>query len=255
MIPSFAQRELEPIIYGVSAPFWLRLRRFDYWLPIRRSEQVVFAEAFAQALTVGLSVVDAAMISALVNPSFRFRQALHGTVRFCRQGYPLAISLEKTWAKVLPGLLNALRVGEESGCLAGELSAFARRNDPKPELRLARAVGRSRDVMEFAACLARLLEDQRLHPSLVKDAGRIAAGTNRNLERVIDRVAEAIRNGDPFSWALNREAKTFDPLFRRFVEEAKGRDELRFNLSLLGRGLGATLPFPIARGTPLPASG
>ena len=204
------------------------------FLPIRRVDQLVFAEACSQALMADLAVVEAVDLAGAVNPSHRFRRALTEMTRHCRGGYPLDAGLLRTRASVSAGLLAALRVGEEQGCLAVELRAFARRLDPRADARLARSLGRSAGVRRFASCLARLLGDRRLSPALIESAGRVASGAQPSLGPILARIADAVENGSSFWDALEREPRTFDPLFRRFVREATGRDQLRAILSRLG---------------------
>src|SRR4051794_8427012 len=92
-----------------------------------------------------------------------------------RSGYPLAAALTKTEASVRPGLLAALRVGEEHDGLVAELSAFARRTRRFTASKFLRAIGRSPEAREFAAALARLLRDHRLTVREVRAAGQVAA--------------------------------------------------------------------------------
>jgi type II secretory pathway component PulF len=205
-----------------------------YWLPVRRTDQMLFAEAFSHVLAAGLEVSGGILAAAGAVRSHRFRAALREMATHCRSGYTLAASLNRTGAAVGGELLAALEVGEERGGLADELAAFALRFDPRPGPRLAAALGRSQEVTRFAAVLARLLAEHKLTVRLVEDAARLAAGSASGFARVVGRVTEAMRGGIPFAEALGAEAGTFDPLFCALVGCPDNRDRLRAVLARLG---------------------
>ncbi|OWK45009.1 type II secretion system F family protein [Fimbriiglobus ruber] len=217
-----------------SLPKWLR------W-PVRRSNQVLFAEALSQLLSAGVELTRALQAAGEANPSSRFRAALLRMNYLCQTGKSLADSLSQTNVRVAGGLLTALEVGEERGCLAEQLAAFARWHDPQAGARLAAEVGRSPGAARFAAALATLLSDRRLTVSLVEDAGRLAGGGNR-FNQTIGRLATSVRNGVTFTDALAREKATFDPLFCLMVKTPEHRSELRAVLARLGEDV--PLPAP-----------
>lgn len=207
---------------------WLR------WLPIRHVHQVVFAESLSQALLAGLPTDKAIRLAADVNPGRRFRGALREMSHYLRTGYDLEECLLKTGVRVRKELLAALRVGEERGCLAEQLSAYARRYAPHPEDLLASALGRRAEVTRFARALAILMKERGLTVGLVEEAGELAAGAGSSFVTVARRVAQTMTNGCPFSEALQMESKTFDLLFCRLVAAADHRDKLIAVLSRLG---------------------
>lgn len=210
---------------------------FTWWLswwPVRRADQVLFAEALSQALAAGVDPSGAVAAAAGAVRTQRFRAALNEMAANCRRGYTLAESLSRTGAAVRGELLAALTVGEERGDLAGSLAEFARQCDPRASQRLAAAVGRRPEVTRFAAALARLLRDRPLTVRLIEDAARLAAGDGSAFATAVGRVAEAMRGGTPFPDALADEPGTFDPLFRTLVDAPDGRDGLRAVLARVG---------------------
>ena len=204
------------------------------WWPVRRADQMLFAEALSQVLAAGLEVSQAIVAAAGAVRSPRFRRALREMVVNCRSGYTLAQSLARTGVAVRGELLAALAVGEERGDLPGSLAAFACQCHPRPGPQLALAVGRPPEVTRFAAALARLLRDRRLTVLLIEDAARLAAGDRSAFARLVGRVAENMRGGMPFPEALATEPKAFDPLFCTLVAAPDDRDRLRAVLARLG---------------------
>jgi type II secretory pathway component PulF len=201
-----------------------------YWLPIRQFDQMLFAEAFSQGLAAGLAVSNAVAVAAYAVRSRRFRAALREMAGNCRIGYSLETSLTRTRVAVGGGLLAALRVGQDQGCLIEQLSAFARRCDPHSAHRLGVAVGRRDDVRHFAAALAGLLVDRRLTIELIQDAAEAAAGKKSRLAAAAERVCEEMSGGAGFDEALRREPRTFDPLFGALLSAADRHDRLRMVL-------------------------
>jgi type II secretory pathway component PulF len=213
-----------------SRSFWAWL----YWWPVRRSDQMLFAETLSQALAAGVHTSGAVWAAAAVVRSRRFRTALREAAADCRRGYTLAAGLSRTGVAVGGELLATLAVGEERGDLPESLAAFARRCDPRAGSRLAAAVGRRAEVTRFAAALARLLRDRPLTVGLIEDAARLAAGDGSAFAAAVGRVAEEMRGGVPFPEALAGEAGLFDPLFCALVAAPDGRDRLLVVLARLG---------------------
>ena len=203
------------------------------WWPISAADQLLFAEAFSQALAAGIDVSEAAVLAATVNPSPRFREALLEMTRSCRSGHCLEESLVKTGVRVKEGLLAALQVGEDQGSLGAELAAFARQLDPRAEARLLRTIGRSAEAIRFAGALARLLGDHRMTLEIVADAGRIAAGGNRSFRVAVEQMVEEMRNGESFPGVLERQPRWFDRLYCRSIRAATGREGMRSALKRL----------------------
>ena len=219
-----------PLYLGPPSPVW----RWFRWLPVRRADQLVFATVVPQALEAGVEISTALALAARVTPGPRFRAALVTMRQDVRAGHPLAASLARTGAKVDARLLAALEVGEEHGCVAGELTAFARQLHPRPTAWLNRRLGRPEESVRFAAALARLLTDRRLTPALIEDAGRVAAGGRRAFLAVIAQVAAAVSDGETFPSALRPHRRWFDPLFCYLLDAADTRDGLRATLARLG---------------------
>lgn len=207
---------------------------WSYWWPVRKTDQMVFAEALSQALAAGLEISRAVATAAEACPRRRFRAALHEMAANCRVGYTLLESLARTGVVVSDELLAALAVGEERGDLSGSLAAFARRGGARPGARLAAAVRRRPEATRFAAALARLLQNRRLTVGLVKDAARLAAGDESAFAKAIGQVAEEMRNGTPFPQALAQQTSAFDPFFCALIGCPDGRDRLRTVLARLG---------------------
>lgn len=205
-----------------------------YRLPVRRTDQMVLAEALAQALGAGLEVSAALAVAGHTHPNPRLRAAVLEAATNCRGGYPLAQALARTGLAVSGELLAALDAGGARGAPAEHLSAFAARCHPRPAARLAVALGRPPEAGRFAAALARLLAEHPLTVGLIGDAGRLAAGDGSKFAAAAERVAEAVRDGTPFPDALAGEPAWFDPLFRALVRAADTRDRTRAVLERLG---------------------
>ena len=225
------------------------------WWPIRRSAQMVFAEALGQGLAGGFGVDRALTLAAAVNPSFRFRRAIGRMQRLVEGGYPLASSLSMAGAWVVPGLLAALRVGEEQGGLGRELIAFARKILPDAPRRFRRAVGRSARAMAFAEALARRLAEHHLDVDAVRAAGLVAAAGSRRFARVVREVVEDVGNGTSLGEALNYHPGHFDVFYCVAVGSAATRAELRACLECLGGDEGGprVLPSGLLRDDRAPA--
>jgi len=225
------------------------------WWPIRRVDQMVFAETLGQGLAGGFGVDRALTLAAAVNPSFRFRRAIGRMQRSVEEGYPLASSLSMAGASVGPGLLAALRVGEEEGGLARELIAFARRAVPDAPRRFRRAVGRSTRAMAFAEALARRLAEHHLDVDAVRAAGLVAAAGSRRFARVVREVVEDVGNGTSLGEALNYHPGHFDVFYCVAVGSAATRAELRACLECLGGDEGGprVLPSGLLRDDRAPA--
>ena len=210
------------------------------WWPICRFAQSVFAEAFRQALAEGFAVGLALGLAVEVNPCPRFRRALRVMGSQLSAGDPLAGSLRTTGAWVDRGLLAALEVGEEYGCLGEELAAFARRDRGFSVDRYRRAIGRRPEATRFAAALARLLRDHGLTARVVHAAGLVSAVPRRRFAKVADAIAGEMTDGTPFLDLLGRHSTYFDPLFRGFLAAAESREEMRACLERLGRAEATT---------------
>jgi type II secretory pathway component PulF len=202
--------------------------------PIRLSDQAVFAEAFRHGLERGLPADRAVALAAEVNRCRRLRRALARMATGVRSGYSLETALSRTGAGVSPGLLAALRVGEELGCLGEELSAFAARHRSASPARFLRAIGRSPEATRFAAALARLLREHRLTVRVVRAAGLIAGAGGGSFSRAVDDIARRMENGGPFVDALRRHPAHFDALYCGLLDAAESRDEMRACLERLG---------------------
>jgi type II secretory pathway component PulF len=205
----------------------------ELW-PIPRIAQAIFAEAFRQAIEERLTIDHAIRLAAEVNPSRRFRVSLRQMAIQVRSGYPLDQALEKTRARVSAGLPAALRVGEEHGCLANELGAFARKTSGFTRKRYFRAIGRGDEAIDFAAALGRLLQDQRLTVRAVRAAGDVSASDRPQFLKVIHDVAQKMEDGSPFVTALGKYPRYFDELYRGFLEAAGSREEMKTCLERLG---------------------
>jgi type II secretory pathway component PulF len=205
------------------------------WWPVSRASQVLFAEAMGQAVAAGLDIGEAIDLAAKVNPSLPLRRALREMQANACSGYSLATSLELTGVWVGAGLFAALEIGEEQGCLAEELFAFARRLHPDPPAALQRATGRRPEATRFAAALARLLGERSLTLDVVEAAGRVAAAGNRAFLGAVGQVMKDMENGGTLAEALRRHPGYFDPLYCRLVEAAQTREQVRLNLERLGR--------------------
>ena len=129
--------------------------------------------------------------------------------------------------------LEAIRVGEERGRLGPELQAVARRLSPRAGQQLARWTGRSKQAIQFADALARLVQDHRLTTSTVHDAGMMAAAGNKRFLAVIAAVIDGMENGDSLSQNLHRFPKDFDAMFIQFVAVPSSRAGLCLNLNML----------------------
>ena len=201
------------------------------WLPIREVHQVLFAEAFSQAIDSGMEMSSAILAASQTSRSRRFRHALHVMGVNCRQGYTLSISLSKSGVRTARQFRAALEVGETRGHLAEELSAFARYRDQQAPSRLAASLGRSTNVTQFAAALARLLVNERLTVTVIADASRLAAGKDSGFDRVIGCVIEDMRNGESLAEALRRHPRVFDIFLCKLIAAPQGRDVLRKTLA------------------------
>jgi len=202
-------------------PLW------SFW-PICRFDQSVFAETFRQALTEGLGVVDAAEIAAEVNQCWTFRRALKGFCSDLRAGYPLGASMRRSRGWVDRGLLAALEIGEEYGCLTDELLAFVRQDRWFTPTRYRKAIGRRTETANFAAALARLLREHSLTGSLVFAAGRLSGSRGDRFLRTLKYVVEDMEDrGRTFPDALRRHPRYFDVVFCQFLESKQSREEIR----------------------------
>lgn len=203
--------------------------------PVSRRAQAIFAEAFRQGLASGLAVDEAVRIASGVTPSHRFRQALWQMVAYLRSGYSLEASLAKTHVGVQPALLVALRTGEEHNCLDVALSAFARRTGRLTAKTFSRKIGRSLEVIQFAAALAVLLRDHPMTVREVRAAGKVAAGGMGKFGRIFEEVACRMEDGESLIDALGHYPRQFDRLYREILESTRSREELRKRLEQLGR--------------------
>ena len=203
------------------------------WLPVPRNAQLLFAETLSQMVDADVEPSWALAVAARINPSLRFRGALRELLEHFRLGNSLAASLEMTRAWVDSRLVAALRVGQERGCLAAELSAYAHRGNPQIAARLARSLRRPPAAGRFAAVLSRLLTDHKLTVKLVGDAAAMVEGSYRFRRDVAD-VQEDMQAGNMFSKALAKRRRTFDLLFCTCVEASQERAHLRKVLARLG---------------------
>jgi type II secretory pathway component PulF len=202
--------------------------------PIGRSSQALFAQAFAEALDVGIEVTTAIALAAEVNPGSRLRRVLAEMRLHTRSGYGLAAALAKTRARVKPQLLAALEVGEEHGSLVEELFAFAHGLCPDAAQLLRQTVGRRAEATRFAAALARLLREHGLTVQTVMAAGNLAAAGNNDFRQVIQALVEDMESGGNFTDALRQHPSYFDPLYCGFLEAADSRQQVRACLERLG---------------------
>lgn len=200
-------------------------------LPIRDDHEVLFAEALSQTLFCGMEISSAISVAADTSRSSRFRYGLHEMAGYCRQGNSLLRSLAKTKMRTTKQFQAAVDVGESRGCLANELSAFARSRDPQSAIRLAMSVGRSDDVTRFMNALARLLIDHRLTIDMLADAARVAAGAGSHFEFVVAKIIEDMKDGRSISEAMQRQSDAFDSFLRSLIKASPGRDVLRKTLA------------------------
>jgi len=204
--------------------------------PIRRKDQLVFAESLAEALTAGIEVTKAIDLAAKVNPSRRFRHALRQVRQDVSAGYQLAVSLARSGARVMPELSAALKVGEGHGKLAEELFAYARTVNPQAAKWLRQAVGRRQEATRFAAALSRLLRDEGLTEDIVADAGSVAAAGSRRFLEVIGEIVAEMDRGGGFAEALSHHPRYFDRLYCGLLQAANSRSRLRLCLERLSAG-------------------
>lgn len=227
--------EKKPSAPVPSAPRSPR-RPLELLWPILRSSQSVFAEALGRALAAGLEFDHALMLAARVNPSRRFRRALHRMRLFVRQGYVPEEALKRTGARVDPALIAVFRLGSGDGtlALADELRAVARSLHPRASRSFARRIGRSRRAVQFASALARRLRQEGLTVRAVTEAGAVASAGSRRFARMIERIAADMRDGGTLMDGLRRYRRQFDPLFIASLEEADSKDQMRRVLEQLG---------------------
>lgn len=203
--------------------------------PIRRRHQMIFAEAFAQALASGVEISEALSIVAKVVPSFRFRHALVEMRTSIRSGYSLESSLTKTGIRVDESLRAALQVGEQCGCLVDELIAFARGIDRASKRILREALGRKPEAACFASTLARLLRERSMTLDVIEAAGRIAGARSKSFQRVVKDILREMENGCLFSESLQRHRDYFDEFYCSLIEMANTREQVRCALKCLGQ--------------------
>ena len=225
----------------LALSFWVKiktpgfqLKSFRLWLPIPRIAQAVFAEAFRGGLIQGIPVDRAILLASKVNPCHRFRYILQKMATYVRSGYSIEAALVKTGATVRPGLLAALRVGENHSCLVEELSSFASRTSRFTPETFLRAIGRSEEARDFAAALSRLLRDHRLTLREVEAAGQVADNSKGQFSRVVDQVAKLMQNGTSLPDALREYPAHFDSLYCGLLESTKSREEMKSCLENLG---------------------
>ncbi len=202
--------------------------------PIRRFQQVVFAEALKQGLGAGIEADRAIRLAALVNPGQRFRKSLLAMATNLRAGYPLGVSLSKTGVRACPGLLAALEVGEERGGLVEELDAYVRKSRSFSNARFWKAIGRSPEAVQFAAVLARRLRERGLTVQEVLDSGKIAGTGKKRFLSTVEEIAFRMENGESFGGALATQGKYFDAHYCGILEAAESKEELRTSLEVLG---------------------
>lgn len=205
-----------------------------YRWPVRQAHQMLFAEAFSQALDAGINILASIPVAAAANPSPRLRAALGEMTTNFSGGHSLAWSLRSTGIAVRGELVTAIEIGEDRGCLSEQLAAFACRYDPAPPKRLAVVLGRSPEVIRFVNVLAQLLAEHRLSPGLITDAGRLASEDRSFFAGVTEQIAAAIKDGESFSSALSRQPRIFDPMLCHLVGVPDGREKLRAVLMRLG---------------------
>src|SRR5262249_12565470 len=147
-----------------AGSFWSWIR----WWPVSRKDQMLVAQALGEVFDAGLDVDEALRLVSLAHPRSRMRQAIGEVRQSSRNGYSLPQSFERTGLRFDPGILAVLKVGEQQGCLADELFAFAKRFHPDPSRALRRAIGRPSETTRFAAALGRLLRHRSLTVEVIE---------------------------------------------------------------------------------------
>lgn len=204
--------------------------------PVSRKDQMLVAEILAQGIAGGMEIGTTLAVAAEVHPSRRVRDALKTMRGHVMSGFPLEKSLSATGLRVDAALPAALRVGQARGCLAQELSQFARRLHADPVAAVTRAVGRSREATRFAAALARLTREHPLNLPVIREAGEIAAeGNGRFLEALRDIENRMQGYGRSLTDSLSRHPRYFDRLYIALLQAAETRRQTRQCFEMLGR--------------------
>lgn len=213
------------------SPSWvdLLLSRF----PVGRTMEAMVAECIGQSMIAGLNKVESLQLAARVFHRRRIGIYLREAAFEVETGRSVYAALKETNPRASANFLEAIRVGGERGQLEVELRAVARRLSPQVGRQLTRWTGRSKQAIQFAGTLCRLLKDHRLDATVVEDAGRIAASDNKRFLNVMALVAQRTEDGDSLAQALHRFPSDFDPMFIRFVDVACHRSALRTSLNLL----------------------
>lgn len=203
------------------------------WWPIGHTTEAIVAEALGQSLIAGLNEVESLHLAARVFRGRRIGTTLGAMAPLVQAGEQIYAALKQTKQRVSIGFLEAIRVGEDRGQVATELRAFARRRLPRVCQRLIRWTKRSKQAIQFAGALSRLLHDHRLTASVIEDAGRVAAGGDKCFLELIATVVKGMENGDSLAQNLRRFPKHFDPMFIRFIDVPSSRAAFRVNLNML----------------------
>jgi type II secretory pathway component PulF len=206
-----------------------------YRLPVSQFSEVVFAEALSQALYAGIPIAEAIRITADTHPSRRISAGLREMAWRVRTGTDPVDGLERTGLSVSGDLLAVFEVAGDRGRLPDFLKQFAAQRDPAPWLRLADSQRRPAEVTRFAACLAELLRDNKLSPSIVFDAGLLAAGRDSKFANRISGSVDDMRQGTSLADSLKRGTQLVD----RFLIQLLAAQSTRHGIhSVLARAVG-----------------
>jgi type II secretory pathway component PulF len=198
-----------------------------------RTMEAMVAECICQSLAAGLSEVESLRLASRVFRRRRLGLCLREAAFAIENGQCVHDALKQTKPRVSTNFLEAIRVGEERGQLGAELRAVARRLSPHVCRQLARWTGRSKQAIQFAGSLSRLLKDHRLTATAVDDAGKMAASGDKRFLAVMSSIVKGMNDGDSLAQSLHRFPRDFDPMFIQFVDIPSNRAAFRVNLNML----------------------
>jgi type II secretory pathway component PulF len=191
------------------------------------------AECIGQSLAAGLNEVESFRLASRVFRSRRVGICLRDAAFAIENGQCVHAAFKKAKPRVSANLLEAMRVGEERGQLGVELRAIARRLSHRVCQQQERWAGRSKEAIQFAGALSRLVKDHRLTVNAVDDAAKIAAAGGERFLAVMASVIKGMEDGDSLAQNLRQFPRDFDPMFIQFVDVASNRAALRVNLNML----------------------
>jgi type II secretory pathway component PulF len=229
-------------------PAGRRLPSLTLWMlgmvPKSRRAQAVLAEVLSQALSAGMSMIDALEVASDTMRGSRLRLFLSRVIYMINAGEELIDSFRWAGMPLHEDLRTAFKIGETRGSLHVELAAAARMLDPHINARCASAIGRRNSAKYFAESLARLLSQQPMTISILDEAARKVGRCDRRFRRVIRWLACDVEGGSSLADTLARYPDVFDPLFLRCVAHVKSRESMRRVLiRLSGNGSASELSF------------